>query len=922
MGTDHLPTRHASSPHPTKRPEERNADAQADATMQQLRVLQAVSDIALTHLELEDLLRESLRQMRDLLQVDNVAILLLDSEGKELTLHTVEGPEEAVIPLVHIPIGKGVAGSIAATKTPRIIDDLSQVEVANLFLQEHFRSLVGVPLLVHDRVLGVIHMDTMHPHRFTEEDARLLEMIAHRLALAIDHARLYRAEQEARAEAARRASQLEAIFEAAPVMIALFDAQGTSTQLNQLSKESVGPGRGGETLAEIPKIYQPSRLTGERVPVEELPVARALRGEVVTGLEVITHDPSDGERFLLIGSAPFYNAAGQVEGAVSVTHDVTALRRAEREAAEHASRLQATFDTITDSLIVLDAQGRIVGMNETFRRQVEQGFPPGYVTLTLPERALLTRLFNEQGQLLTLAEWPQSRVLAGEVLTGASNADITMHVRDGSEMHFNVSGAPIRDAEGRIAGAVLLYRDMTERRLLEQRTHRVLEALLAMAELLVKIPSGPDILSEPFPNSAGEVARQLAELTQTVLGCSRIGIVLVEPETELMRPLAVVGLPPDQEREWWESQPADARLSDSPMPELVEQLRRGESLLIDMRQPPFNEMPNPYNISTFLTVPLRSGERLTGIMTLDHSGAEHHYTEQELGLATAVGTLTAVVMERERLLRQREEARANELALREANRQMSEFLSIVSHELRTPLTSVSAYIQRSQLQLRRMITNVTEQEMQATDLPGKLTAFQETLERAITQVRRLNRLIGDLLDIARIEAERLELTPAPCDLAVIVRDAVQEQQVAWPGRTIGLHLASESAPVLADADRIRQVVNNYLTNALKYAPKDRPVQVRLRVEAGQAQVSVSDQGPGLPPEEHSRVWERFHRVSGITVQSGSGVGLGLGLYICRTIIERHQGQVGVQSAPGEGATFWFRLPLAPEAPASSTADYL
>ncbi|HEU5368637.1 MAG TPA: GAF domain-containing sensor histidine kinase, partial [Ktedonobacterales bacterium] len=402
----------------------------------------------------------------------------------------------------------------------------------------------------------------------------------------------------------------------------------------------------------------------------------------------------------------------------------------------------------------------------------------------------------------------------------------------------------------------------------------------------------------------------LAELTCTVLGCSRIGIILIEPETELMCPLAVVGLQPEQEREWWDSQPADARLSDSPTPELVEQLRRGEPILIDMRQPPFNEQPNPYNVSTFLTVPLRSGDRLTGIMTLDYGGAEHHYTEQELALATAVSTLTAVVLERERLLRQREEARANELALREANRQMNEFLSIVSHELRTPLTSVSAYIQRSQIQLRRMLTTMTEQETTVPDLPGKLTSFQETLERALTQIRRLNRLIGDLLDIARIEAERLELTPVPSDLAAIVRDAVQEQHVAWPARTIGLELPHGRVPVVADPERVGQVVSNYLTNALKYSAQDEPVQVSLRLEPGQARVLVRDQGPGLSPEQHTRIWERFHRAPGVEVQSGSGVGLGLGLYICRIIIQRHHGQVGVESAPGNGSTFWFTLPLA------------
>jgi len=122
-------------------------------------------------------------------------------------------------------------------------------------------------------------------------------------------------------------------------------------------------------------------------------------------------------------------------------------------------------------------------------------------------------------------------------------------------------------------------------------------------------------------------------------------------------------------------------------------------------------------------------------------------------------------------------------------------------------------------------------------------------------------------------------------------------------------------PVVADALRLGQVVTNYLTNALKYSSADRPVEVGLQVNDQQAWVEVRDEGPGIPAKEQEHIWERYHRVKGIEVQSGTGVGLGLGLPISRAIIEQQQGQVGVQSAPGQGSTFWFSLPLAPAEPA-------
>ncbi|HEU5368040.1 MAG TPA: HAMP domain-containing sensor histidine kinase, partial [Ktedonobacterales bacterium] len=256
---------------------------------------------------------------------------------------------------------------------------------------------------------------------------------------------------------------------------------------------------------------------------------------------------------------------------------------------------------------------------------------------------------------------------------------------------------------------------------------------------------------------------------------------------------------------------------------------------------------------------------------------------------------------------------AHEQALQEINRRMEDFLGIAGHELKTPLTTVILSLQLLQRRIQHQ-----EAQLREGARRERRGASQHDLEMPLEQAERLNRLVSELLDTSRIQAGQLQLDRRPANLAAIISAAVQEERQAFPERSISLHMPAEALPVFADAVRIGQVLTNYLTNALKYSPEDRPVEVGLQVEGQQARVWVRDQGPGIPLAEQERLWERFHRVPGIEVQSGSGIGLGLGLYINKTIMEYHQGQVGVQSAPGQGATFWFTMPLAASEPGIGT----
>jgi signal transduction histidine kinase len=266
-----------------------------------------------------------------------------------------------------------------------------------------------------------------------------------------------------------------------------------------------------------------------------------------------------------------------------------------------------------------------------------------------------------------------------------------------------------------------------------------------------------------------------------------------------------------------------------------------------------------------------------------------------LGLALVRQGLTAV--ENARLRREREDA------LRESTAQMETFLSVAGHELKNPLASLKLSLQLAVRRLRQL-------SQREPETASGLEPVLENVARAERQEHRVDRLVDELLDASRIQAGKLELHLEPTDLVAIVSEVVEEQSQLSPLRTLCFECPRElHAPVLADADRIGEVVTNYLTNALKYSSAETPVEVGVQVETQQAKVWVRDHGPGLSPEEQERIWERFYRTCGIEVQSGTGVGLGLGLHISRIIIEQHHGQVGVQSAPGKGSTFWFSLPL-------------
>ena len=171
------------------------------------------------------------------------------------------------------------------------------------------------------------------------------------------------------------------------------------------------------------------------------------------------------------------------------------------------------------------------------------------------------------------------------------------------------------------------------------------------------------------------------------------------------------------------------------------------------------------------------------------------------------------------------------------------------------------------------------------------------------------RLVEDLLSFSALSSSTLSLQTTRCDLREICLSAAAEQEVVTH-RALSMAMPDVEVAVVADPNRLGQVVGNLLSNAFKYSAADRPVTLTLRASEREAIVTVRDEGAGIPREAIDHIFEHFYRTPGIGVRSGSYVGLGLGLFLCKAIVEQHGGHIQVASVVGKGSMFSFTVPLA------------
>jgi len=284
-----------------------------------------------------------------------------------------------------------------------------------------------------------------------------------------------------------------------------------------------------------------------------------------------------------------------------------------------------------------------------------------------------------------------------------------------------------------------------------------------------------------------------------------------------------------------------------------------------------------------IAAPLRYGDEVQGVLLVAWRDPEE-LREESVHLAETLGVHTAIALHNARLY---DELRRSKLA-------RDRFFSAMSHDLRTPIAAIVGY-----------------SELLSDGIVGELTDKQHEMVERISQVAaHLSELVNDILDLAKLDAGRVELHPEPVQLGELVREAVLAVEPQARAKSLPLRLELDDADeqtVLVDPVRVRQILVNLLSNAVKFTHEGE-VRVRASVAGLRTLITVHDTGPGLPPGSEEAVFEEF-----LQLASGRGTkqepGSGLGLAVSRRLARAMGGDLTVKSTPGEGAAFTLYLPL-------------
>jgi PAS domain S-box-containing protein len=957
-----------------------------------LTALDRISSAALETRSLGELLERLLQVfLETTAAVDSAVIMLIDQDV--LRVRASVGVERDLNSHWSVRVGEGFAGAIAQTRRPCALEDAAHdpLALSPSIAAKGIKGLFGVPLIEADELIGVAYMGSTTAAKFSVQDEHLFLAMVNRATSAIQLHLLREREQALLAHEQAQRAELEAVIEAIPDAVLIGNAAGI-TRANTAALELAGWSQEDlkRPLAEIAVNLEARDLeTGRPIAREERVFVRALRGQRARR-DVLLRELKSGREIIARSSAaPIYQGE-QVVGAVSVTTDITELRRAatavdaalrdQQLARAEAERTLAIIDTIlaaselgigfldtelryvriNDALAavnglsaaehigktvrevlgpaagliepmlrrvietrepteklefesappstpdqiraftanyvpVITAQGEVIGIGAviievTARKKLERDLRERELQFrsvadNIPQLAWIAdetasmRWYNQRWYDYTGLTWEQARELGWRAL---HHPDHVQRVYDGFLKHsasgepweetFPLRGAdgryrwflsratPIRDETGRVVQWFGTDTDVTEQRL-KHETALILSSSLDDHETLQRV----------------------AQLTVAALGdwCAidvleegrlkRVAAAHADPsKVDAVRELAVADLPD------WSMAYAAMSVARTGAREYVpevtdEQLQRGA------RNPQRVHLARELGITSYVIAPLLVRDCSIGSITVVSGDPRRRHSPADVEVIEQLGRRIALAIDNARLYEQAQ----HEARMRE------EVLAVVSHDLKNPLGTI--HLAASMLLWQP---------------DPKTRGYVESIERAST---RMDHMIGDLLDMASIQAGRLAIETTPEDADEILRETLESHVPMARENEITLthdwHLQGTKLNV--DRGRILQVFGNLLGNAIKFGRPGDTITLTGEARGAEALLCVRDTGPGILEDELLHIFEPYW-----SAKQHAKKGTGLGLYISKGIVEAHGGRIWAESKPGQGATFYLTIPFA------------
>lgn len=908
---------------------------QTKRQLEEIRTLHELSVAASSSMDFEQVTRRTVEALQHSLGFEYIALFLVNDEGDYAHLYTTSHLQAEYERNRFIKVGAGIVGWSIANGALINVPDVQQ-DPRHLPGIASTRSELCTPLRVGDRVIGAIDVQSPRVNAFTLGDERLLMTIAGQWAVILENTKLFAGERLRREQLERLQTSAAAIaaeldinalldlivqeatrtFNAPAASLLLLDPvedvlriranQGLSGRfVPQLVLQRTQLGETGN--AAVPTRVGPPQLIvdlqTEAVPREQrclfeeedicslLRVPIVSRGRLIGALDVYSRSVPRRFRDDEIDLAEIFTSQAAVAIENAQLLEETRRRLSEISILFEASRagastldlgqvLHRVLDVIRRSLrfdtlefILYDAD------KERLRTRAGYGYSPNASSLDLKLGEGLVGWVAQTRQPVLVGDVQQDPRYVSNYPATRSELAVPLLMADRLIGVMNVESSLLNaftpDDERLLqvlAGQLTVL--IENARLHEETQQRLAEAstLYTFAEQLTSSIDLPTLLDS------------IVTTLRVVLHCRGVSLSLLNPETQTLEIRAASGLQP----KW--RQTAKLKVGEGISGKVA---ATATSLYVpDARRLPdfifFDE-----TVRSLLVVPLMVKDRVIGTLAIDQVIPDAFTPDDERTLTIAAAQAAVAIENAQLYADLKERAAKLEQAyqeLQKVDKLKDELVQNVSHELRTPLTFIKGYVEL-----------LLEADM------GPLTETQrESLIIVADKTNALSRLVSDIIYLQQVERESLRLSPQ--DMREMARLALQSCEITALNAGIALRLqADDDLPlILVDRDRINQVFDNLLGNALKFSPRAGTIWVRVENLEDAVQLTVVDTGMGIPPDKLEKVFDRFYQVDGSATRRFGGAGLGLA--IVRRIIEAHGGRIWVESEIGQGSSFKFTLP--------------